>query len=231
MNQTIRGAFKYQGQKCSATSRVYVPESVWPEFKDKIVEKTKLLKVGNPEQYDNFVSPVIHEASFDRLASVIKKAKSDSSVELLVGGKASKEDGYYIHPTLYQVSDPQHELMRHELFGPLAAIYVYPDSEWEEIIKTVDSTSEYGLTGSVFGRDQAALAYAEKNLSNAAGNFYINVKATGAMIGQQPFGGTRGSGTNDKVGSVNVVSRFVSVRTISENFGTLAQVEYPSNEV
>ncbi|CAI7596492.1 unnamed protein product [Penicillium crustosum] len=231
VNQTIRGAFEYQGQKCSATSRVYVPESVWPEFKDKIVEKTKLLKVGNPEQYDNFVNPVIHEASFDRLASVIEKAKSDSSVNLLVGGKASKEDGYYIHPTLYQVSDPQHELMRRELFGPLAAIYVYPDSEWEEVIKTVDSTSEYGLTGSVFGRDQAALAYAEKHLSNAAGNFYINVKATGAMIGQQPFGGTRGSGTNDKVGSVNVVSRFVSVRTISENFGSLSQVEYPSNEV
>lgn len=231
VNQTIRGAFEYQGQKCSATSRVYVPESVWPEFKHKIVEKTKLLKVGNPEQYDNFVNPVIHEASFDRLASVIEKAKSDSSVDLLVGGKASKEDGYYIHPTLYQVSDPQHELMRRELFGPLAAIYVYPDSEWEGIINTVDSTSEYGLTGSVFGRDQAALAYAEKHLSNAAGNFYINVKATGAMIGQQPFGGTRGSGTNDKVGSVNVVSRFVSVRTISENFGTLSQVEYPSNEV
>lgn len=231
VNQTIRAAFEYQGQKCSAASRVYVPESVWPEFKEKIVERTANLKVGNPEEYDNFVNSVIHEGSFDKLNSVIQSAKSDSKIELLVGGKASKEEGYYVYPTLYQVYNPKHELMQRELFGPITAIYVYPDNEWEAVIKGVDSTSEYGLTGSVFAQDQAALAYAEKHLSNAAGNFYINVKCTGAVIGQQPFGGTRGSGTNDKVGSMNVVSRFTSVRTISENFGFLDEVGYPSNEV
>lgn len=231
VNQTIRGAFEYQGQKCSATSRVYVPESIWSEFKKKIVERTAKLKVGNPEKYDNFVNSVIHETSFNKLSSVIENAKSDTEVKLLVGGKASKEEGYYVHPTLYQVADPKHDLMVEELFGPIAAIYVYPDNDWERVIKDVDSTSEYGLTGSVFAQDQSALAYAEKHLRNAAGNFYINVKATGAVIGHQPFGGTRGSGTNDKVGSMNVVSRFTSVRTISENFGSLDEVEYPSNEI
>lgn len=231
VNQTIRGAFEYQGQKCSATSRIYVPESAWPEFKSKIVERTKELKVGKPEQYDNFINPVIHEEAFDRLAAVIDKAKSDPKLTLLVGGQASKEEGYYVHPTLYRTLDPQHEIMKRELFGPVAAIYVYPDGEWEKIIETVDSTSEYALTGSVFGRDPEALSYAEKKLRHSAGNFYINVKSTGAVIGQQPFGGSRGSGTNDKIGTVNAISRFVSVRTISENFGSLKEIQYPSNIV
>ncbi|OJJ01687.1 hypothetical protein ASPVEDRAFT_886979 [Aspergillus versicolor CBS 583.65] len=231
VNHTIRGAFEYQGQKCSATSRVYVPQSMWPDFREKIVSRIKELKVGSPEQYDNFVNSVIHEASFDKLAGVLSQAESDPGLTLLVGGQASKKDGYFVHPTLYQVSDPHHELMHRELFGPIAMIYVYPDAEWEQIVQTVDQTSEYGLTGSVFGRDQAAIEYAERGLRNAAGNLYINVKCTGSMIGQQPFGGSRASGTNDKVGSVNVISRFVSVRTITDSSRTLEEVVYPSNEI
>lgn len=231
VNHTIRGVFEYQGQKCSAASRVYVPQSMWPAFREKIVSRTRELKVGSPEQYENFVNSVIHEVSFDKLAGVLSRAESDPNLTLLVGGEASKKNGYFVHPTLYQVSDPHHELMQRELFGPIAGVYVYPDAEWEQIVKTVDETSEYGLTGSVFGRDQGAIEYAERGLRNAAGNLYINVKCTGSMIGQQPFGGSRASGTNDKVGSVNVISRFASVRTITDSSRTLGEVLYPSNEV
>ncbi|KAL5319336.1 hypothetical protein ACEPPN_012387 [Leptodophora sp. 'Broadleaf-Isolate-01'] len=231
VNSTIRGAFEFQGQKCSATSRVYVPESIWPEFKDDLLKKTESISVGPPEQFENFLNPVIHEQAFDRLASFIEVAKKDPKLTLLAGGKADKSVGYYIYPTIYQTSDPQHEIMKEELFGPLFAIYVYPDSEWANIPKLIDTTTRYALTGSIFARDVEAIAFAEKELRHSAGNFYINTKSSGSVVGQQPFGGMRGSGTNDKVGSVNVLSRFVSVRAIKEDFEGTKDFRYPSNEV
>ncbi|OWP01870.1 delta-1-pyrroline-5-carboxylate dehydrogenase [Marssonina coronariae] len=231
VNSTIRGAFEFQGQKCSATSRVYVPESIWPEFKKDLLEKTASIKVGSPEQYDNFINSVIHEEAFNRLSSFIESARDDPKLTLLAGGKAERDVGFFIHPTIYQTSDPQHEIMKKELFGPLFAVYVYPDSEWRSIPKLIDSTTRYALTGSVFARDVDALAFAEKELRHSAGNFYINTKSSGSVVGQQPFGGMRGSGTNDKVGSVNVLSRFVSVRAIKEDFEGTPEFKYPSNEV
>jgi 1-pyrroline-5-carboxylate dehydrogenase len=231
VNNTIRGAFEYQGQKCSAASRIYVPESLWPAFKASIVEKTEVIKVGRPEEYENFVNAVIHEEAFNRLEEVIENAKRDEQLELLVGGKVSKKEGYFVWPTIYKTSNPQHEIMKRELFGPICAIYVFPDSEWHETLKLVDGTSKYGLTGSVFARDQTAIREAEAALRHSAGNFYINTKSTGSVVAQQPFGGGRGSGTNDKVGSVNALLRFTSIRSIKEDFVGATEVTYPSNEV
>lgn len=231
VNCTIRGAFEFQGQKCSATSRVYVPESIWPTFKDDLLRKVDSIKVGSPEKYENYINPVIHEQSFDKLAGVIEKAKSDPKLTLLAGGKASKDIGFYVHPTIYETSDPLHEIMKKEYFGPLCAIYVYPDAEWENMPKLIDTTASYALTGSVFARDSTALRFAENGLRHSAGNFYINAKSTGSVVGQQPFGGMRGSGTNDKVGSVNALSRFTNVRAIKEDFEGTKDFKYPSNEV
>ncbi|KZF21337.1 delta-1-pyrroline-5-carboxylate dehydrogenase 1 [Xylona heveae TC161] len=228
---TVRGGFEYQGQKCSAPSRVYVAESIWPTFKEKLLAETAKVKTGAPEEYDNFVNAVIHEASFDKLNAVIEKAKSDDKVTLLAGGKASKEKGYFVEPTIYQTSDPQHELMTRELFGPILTIYVYPDAEWAETIKLVDNTTSYGLAGSVFAQDQVAIHQAEVGLKHSAGNFYINTKSTGSVVAQQPFGGNRGSGTNDKVGSVNLLTRFASVRSVKDDYAPLKGFKYPSNEV
>ncbi|KAF2993839.1 1-pyrroline-5-carboxylate dehydrogenase [Neopestalotiopsis sp. 37M] len=230
VNCTIRSAFEFQGQKCSAGSRLYVPESIWPAFKENLLAKMETIKVGSPEDVTNFVNPVIHEKSFDKLVAVIEKAKTDSKLTLLCGGKASKETGYFVHPTIYQTSDPHHEIMQKELFGPLLAVYVYPDSEWANIPRVIDATAPYALTGSIFACDAAAIRFAEDELRNSAGNFYINTKSTGSVVGQQPFGGMRGSGTNDKVGSVNVLSRFTSVRAIKEDFEGTPDFKYPSNE-
>jgi 1-pyrroline-5-carboxylate dehydrogenase len=227
---TVRGAFEYQGQKCSATSRAYVPKSIWESFKKRLIEETEKLKVGPPESFDNFVGPVIHEASFDKLASTIDEANSDSKVELLTGGKYDKSVGYFIHPTIYEVKDAKHPLLRRELFGPVLAIYVYDDKDYGPICGTIDETSEYGLTGSVFARDREAIRYAEERLRNSAGNFYINCKSTGAVVAQQPFGGGRASGTNDKAGSITLLSRFVSMRSIKEDFVGAYEVLYPSND-
>jgi len=231
VNNTIRGAFEYQGQKCSATSRIYVAESVWPEFRDSLIEKTKTIKVGNPENFENYVNAVIHEASFDKLANILQQAKSDPSLQVLVGGDCSKDVGYFVQPTVIQTTDPAHDFMKRELFGPILTVYVFPDAEWTETLKLVDSTAKYGLTGSVFAQDQAAIYEAEKELQHAAGNFYINTKSTGSVVAQQPFGGMRGSGTNDKVGTLNILSRFCSVRAIKEDFSRLDGFTYPSNEV
>lgn len=231
VNSTIRGAFEFQGQKCSATSRVYVPESIWPEFKRDLLAKTESINVGPPEEFRNFVNPVIHEQAFDKLDSFIESAKNDPKLTLLAGGKTDKDVGFYVHPTIYQTSDPQHEIMKKELFGPLFAVYVYPDSEWVNMARLIDSTTRYALTGSVFARDVEAIAFAERELRYSAGNFYINTKSSGSVVGQQPFGGMRGSGTNDKVGSVNVLSRFVSVRAIKEDFEGTKDFRYPSNEI
>ncbi|KAK4148535.1 Aldehyde/histidinol dehydrogenase [Chaetomidium leptoderma] len=234
--QTVRGAFEYQGQKCSATSRVYVPASVWPQFKARMVEETEKLAVGNPWDHKNFVGPVIHEASFKKLSGAIDDAKNDKDLELLTGGTYDKSKGYFVQPTIYRAKTPDHKLFSTELFGPVLTVYVYDDSKdpvgaFAQACELVDTANEYGLTGSVFAADRAAVRFAEEKLRNAAGNFYINCKSTGAVVGQQPFGGSRASGTNDKAGSINIMSRFVSMRSIKEEFNATTQVEYPSNEV
>lgn len=234
--QTVRGAFEYQGQKCSATSRAYVPKSVWPRFKTILTKETAALKVGSPTDHQNFVGPVIHAGSFKKLSGVIDDAKNDSELELLVGGKHDNSTGYYIYPTIYQTTNPQHKLLSKELFGPILTVYVYEDTAspveaFSSVCELINSTSEYGLTGSVFASDRAAVRFAEDALRNSAGNFYINCKSTGAVVGQQPFGGARASGTNDKAGSMNLLSRFVSARSIKEEFNPTLKVEYPSNEV
>jgi 1-pyrroline-5-carboxylate dehydrogenase len=233
--QTVRGAFEYQGQKCSATSRAYIPKSIWPQFKERLVAETKALSTGVPTEYKNFVGPVIHEASFKKLSGVIDAAKNDSELELVVGGKHDNSTGYYIDPTIYATSNPEHKLLSTELFGPVLTIYVYddttsPETAFSEACALVDRTSAYGLTGSVFATDRAAIRLAEEALRNAAGNFYINCKSTGAVVGQQPFGGARASGTNDKAGSPNLLTRFVSMRSIKEEFNPTLKVAYPSNE-
>lgn len=232
--QTVRGAFEFQGQKCSATSRLYVAKSVWPAFREKLVAEVSKLKVGAPWEAGNFVGPVIHEASFKKLTGAIDAAKQDSELELVVGGKYDGAKGYYVHPTVYQTSNPAHPYLSQEFFGPILTAYVWDDSAPDGFAKAcalVDATSEYGLTGSVFAADRAAVRQAEDALRNAAGNFYINCKSTGAVVGQQPFGGARASGTNDKAGSPAIVGRFVSMRTMKEEFAATTKVEYPSNEV
>jgi 1-pyrroline-5-carboxylate dehydrogenase len=231
---TIRGAFEYQGQKCSACSRAYVPASMWTEFKSQIISETEKLKVGPPEDFGNFIGAVIHEASFKKLSKVIDEAKNDKDLELITGGKYDGSKGYFIHPTIYVAKTSSHPNLSTEFFGPILTIYVYDDSSptaFEDICKTVDQTSEYGLTGSVFAIDRAAVRYAEEALRNSAGNFYINCKSTGAVVGQQPFGGGRASGTNDKAGSANLLSRFVSLRSIKEEFLSTGSVTYPSNDI
>ncbi|KAI1630254.1 mitochondrial delta-1-pyrroline-5-carboxylate dehydrogenase [Exophiala viscosa] len=232
--QTVRGAFEYQGQKCSATSRVYVPSSIWSDFKTKLVSETENLKVGPPEEFGNFIGPVIHEASFKKLSGAIDAAKDDSTLELLTGGKYDDSKGYFIHPTIYLAKDPTHKYFSQEFFGPILTVHVYDDSKpdaFEQICKVVDSTSDYGLTGAVFAQDRAAIRYAEEALRNAAGNYYINCKSTGAVVGQQPFGGARASGTNDKAGSAAILSRFVSMRSLKEETLPISKTEYPSNDV
>jgi 1-pyrroline-5-carboxylate dehydrogenase len=233
--QTVRGAFEYQGQKCSAASRAYVPKSMWPQFKDRLVSETEGLSVGPPTDLKNFIGPVIHAGSFKKLSGVIDTAKEDKELELLVGGKYDDSKGFFIHPTVYVTTNPKHHLLSTELFGPVLCIYVYDDassvSAFTEVCTLIDSTSEYALTGSIFATDRAAIRYAEDALRNAAGNFYINCKSTGAVVGQQPFGGARASGTNDKAGSMNLLGRFVSTRSIKEEFNPTLKVGYPSNEI
>ena len=233
---TVRGAFEYQGQKCSATSRAYFPASSWERAKRLLVEETAKLKVGSPEHFDNFIGPIIHQQSFDKLSRVIDASNNDSELELLVGGTYDGREGYYIHPTIYQTKNPLHKNMSEEFFGPILTIHVYDDSQDQEaafrdICSTIDTTSGYGLTGAVFAQDRYALRFAEEALRNAAGNFYLNCKSTGAVVGQQPFGGARASGTNDKAGSASLLSRFVSMRAIKEDFLGSDEVSYPSNHV
>lgn len=232
--QTIRGAFEYQGQKCSACSRVYVPASKAEEFKNKLVAEAEKLNIGPPEEFGNFIGPVIHEASFKKLAGVIDAAKDDKDLKLLTGGRHDNSTGWFVHPTIYETTNPRHANMTTEFFGPILTLYVYDDSgpsAFEEVCKLADTTGEYALTGAVFAQDRAALRYAEEALRNSAGNFYINGKCTGAVVGQQAFGGARASGTNDKAGSASLLSRFVSMRAIKEDLLPIDQVVYPSNDV
>jgi len=222
-----RGAFEYQGQKCSAASRVYLPKSRWEEIKDLLIADVKSFKMGTPEDMGNFITAVIHENSFDKLAKYIDRAKEDADAEIVVGGNYDKSKGYFIEPTVILTSNPNYSTMCTELFGPVVTIYLYEDDQWEETLKVIDQTGIYALTGAVLSRDRYAATQATKALQNAAGNFYINDKPTGAVVGQQPFGGARGSGTNDKAGSVLNLYRWVSPRVIKETFVTPEDYRYP----
>lgn len=222
-----RGAFEYQGQKCSAASRAYIPASIWGAVKERVVSDIKSFKMGSPEDTTNFVSAVITETSFDKLAKAIDDAKASSEAEVIVGGGYDKSKGWFIEPTIIVTTNPKYDTMSTELFGPVLTIYVYKDAKWEESLKLVDETSIYALTGAIFSQDRYAIDFAAKALVNAAGNFYINDKPTGAVVGQQPFGGARASGTNDKAGSILNLLRWVSPRTIKETFIPATDYRYP----
>ena len=223
----VRGAFEFQGQKCSAASRAYIPKSLWPAVKEQVVKDVKSFKMGSPEDMSNFITAVIHEGSFDKLASYIDKAKAANDVDILVGGNYDKSKGYFIEPTVLVTTNPKYETMCTELFGPVITIYVYEDDAYSETLKLVDQTSEYALTGAVLSTDRYAIEEASKALQNSAGNFYVNDKPTGAVVGQQPFGGARASGTNDKAGSAQNLLRWVSPRLIKETFVTPTDYRYP----
>lgn len=222
-----RGAFEYQGQKCSAASRAYIAKSIWPEVKDLLIADLKSMKMGSPEDMGNFISAVITEGSFDKLAKYIDAAKNATDAEIIAGGGYDKSKGYFIEPTVIVTTSPKYDTMCEELFGPVLTIHVYDDAKWEETLKLVDETSPYALTGAIFSQDRYAIEQAAKALENAAGNFYINDKPTGAVVGQQPFGGARASGTNDKAGSILNLLRWVSPRTIKETFVTPTDYRYP----
>jgi 1-pyrroline-5-carboxylate dehydrogenase len=222
-----RGAFEYQGQKCSAASRAYIPASLWNDVKNFVIEDVKSFKMGSTEDMSNFMSAVISESSFDKLAKAIDDAKASSEAEIVVGGGYDKSKGWFIEPTVIVTTNPMYDTMERELFGPVLTVYVYEDDKWEDSLKLVDSTSEYALTGAIFSGCRYAIETATKALENAAGNFYINDKPTGAVVGQQPFGGARGSGTNDKAGSMINLLRWVSPRTIKETFVPDTDYRYP----
>jgi len=222
-----RGAFEYQGQKCSAASRAYIPSNLWKDVKAKLVEQINDFKMGTVEDFSNFINAVIDERSFDKLATYIDQAKKDSDAEIIVGGGHSKEEGYFIEPTVIVTSNPKYKTMCEELFGPVLTIYVYKPEEWAATLQLVDTTSPYALTGAVFSQCRYALQEANTALKHAAGNFYINDKPTGAVVGQQPFGGARASGTNDKAGSKHNLLRWVSMRTIKETFVSPTDYKYP----
>ena len=223
----VRGAFELQGQKCSAASRAYIPKSIWPEVKKLVVEDVNSMKMGSPEEMSNFITAVIHEGSFDKLASYIDQAKADKDVDILVGGGYDKSKGYFIEPTVLVTTNPKYETMCTELFGPVITIYVYEDDAYSETLKLVDETSDYALTGAILATNRYAITEATKALQNSAGNFYINDKPTGAVVGMQPFGGARASGTNDKAGSAQNLLRWVSPRLIKETFVTPTDYRYP----
>lgn len=222
-----RGAFEYQGQKCSAASRAYIPVSLWKKVEKHLVDDIKSFKMGSPEDFGNFINAVIDEKAFDKITAYIEKAKTDKTVKIIAGGKHSKKKGYFIEPTVILAQDPKYVTMCEELFGPVLTIYVYQDESYSDTLKLVDTSSAYALTGSIFSNDRYATQEAVDALRNAAGNFYINDKPTGAVVGQQPFGGARASGTNDKAGSVLNLYRWLSPRTIKENFVPPSDYRYP----
>ena len=223
----VRGAFEYQGQKCSALSRTYIPEGMWPEVKERLENMVKGIKMGPPEDFNNFFNAVIDEASFDKIAGFIDRAKDDADAEVIIGGGHDKSVGFFIEPTVILAKDPKYITMEEELFGPVLTIYVYADEKVPETVELLNETSIYALTGAIFAQDRYAIEWLTKKLSNAAGNFYINDKPTGAVVGQQPFGGARGSGTNDKAGSMINLLRWVSPRTIKEAFVPPKDYRYP----
>ena len=221
----VRGGFEYQGQKCSAASRIYVPRSLWPEVRDRVVAMMRDMQMGDVRDFRNFVGAVIDRNAFTRIRGYIRHAQR--TARIIQGGGTSDRTGYFIEPTLVQTADPGHKLMREEIFGPVVTAYVYPDRQWTATLELIDSTSPYALTGAVFARDRAAVAQASTRLRHAAGNFYINDKPTGAVVGQQPFGGARASGTNDKAGSKLNLLRWLSPRVIKETFVSPVDYTYP----
>lgn len=223
----VRGAFEYQGQKCSAVSRAYVPASLWPEVESRLVEETKALTMGPPTDFRNFMAAVIDESSFDKMMGYIEDARQSDDAEILVGGKGDKSSGYFIEPTVIRATDPRYKSMQEEIFGPVLTLYVYEDEALDEALELCDTTSPYGLTGAIFARDREAVVKMAAALRHAAGNFYINDKPTGAVVSQQPFGGARASGTNDKAGSYLNLLRWVSQRSVKENFVPPRAVAYP----
>ena len=223
----VRGAFEYQGQKCSAASRAYVPDNLWPAVRTNMIADLKSMKMGGTEDFSNFINAVIDERSFDKISGYISRAKSDDRVEIIAGGNCDKTVGYFVEPTVLQTTDPQYATLCEEIFGPVLTVYVYPADDFEAALALVDGTSPYALTGAVFAQDRYAIELATKHLTNSAGNFYINDKPTGAVVGQQPFGGARASGTNDKAGSVLNLLRWVSPRTIKETFVSPKDYRYP----
>lgn len=222
-----RGSFEYQGQKCSAASRAYVPQSLWADVKKYLLEDIKSFKMGAPDDFTNFINAVIDEKAFDSISNYIDNAKKDESVEIIAGGNYDKSKGYFIEPTVILTKNPASTTMCEEIFGPVLTIYVYEDEKFEETLEILDSTSPYALTGAIFAKDRNAVILATNKLRHAAGNFYINDKPTGAVVGQQPFGGARASGTNDKAGSVLNLYRWVSPRTIKETFVPARDYRYP----
>jgi len=223
----VRGAFEYQGQKCSAASRAYVPESIWPKVRERVLGLLADARVGDPADFRNFMGAVIDKKSFDKIKGYIDRAKRDAKAKILFGGECDDADGYFVHPTVIQVEDPEYRTMCEEIFGPVLSLYVYPDKQWKETLALVDRTSPYALTGAVFAQDRAALAEADAALRYSAGNFYRNDKPTGAVVGQQPFGGGRASGTNDKAGSLLNLIRWTSARAVKENFVPPRDPWYP----
>ncbi|HAH25198.1 MAG TPA: 1-pyrroline-5-carboxylate dehydrogenase [Prolixibacteraceae bacterium] len=224
----IRGSFEYQGQKCSAASRAYVPRSIWNDVSNRLGKELATVKMGPPEDFTNFVNAVIDESSFDKLAGFIEKARKDADAEVLFGGKCDKSVGYFIEPTIILAKKVDYVTMVEELFGPVLTVFVYEDKDLEQTLDALDQTSIYALTGAIFSQDRYNIEHLTKRLENAAGNFYINDKPTGAVVGQQPFGGARGSGTNDKAGSVFNFLRWTSIRTIKETFVSPVNYMYPS---
>lgn len=223
----VRGGYEFQGQKCSAASRIYIPESLWPAVKEMTLDMMSRIRVGDPADFRNFMGAVIDKRAFDKISGYIKHAQQADNVEIIAGGGFDDSEGYFIEPTLIEAKDPSYRLMCEEIFGPVVTLHVYKDSEWAETLKVVDRTTPYALTGAVFANDRAALVEADRALRNAAGNYYINDKPTGAVVGQQPFGGGRASGTNDKAGSIVNLLRWISPRTIKETFAPARAFEYP----
>jgi len=223
----VRGAYEYQGQKCSAASRAYVPSNLWPQVKERLLGLISDIRMGDVADFRNFMGAVIDQKAFDRIREYIDRAKEDSGVKLLAGGGCKGDTGYFIEPTLLQAEDPKYRTMCEEIFGPVLSLHVYPENRWTETLTLVDQTSPYSLTGAVFAQDRRALVEADHALRHAAGNYYINDKPTGAVVGQQPFGGARASGTNDKAGSVLNLVRWVSPRSIKENFNPPKDYKYP----
>ena len=222
-----RGGYEFQGQKCSAASRIYLPASIADKIISGVVENIKSFSIGSPEDMNNFITAVIHENSFDKLVRYIEQAKTDKEVEVLVGGTYDKSKGYFVHPTLLKTTNPHYTTMETELFGPVVTVYVYEDKEWESTLDLVNTTSDYGLTGAIISQDRHFIEYASGKLRHAAGNFYINDKPSGAVVGQQPFGGSRASGTNDKAGSALNLLRWVSPRLIKETLVPAKDYRYP----
>jgi 1-pyrroline-5-carboxylate dehydrogenase len=222
-----RGAFEFQGQKCSAASRAYIPQDMWPEVKKTVVEQVSDFKMGTPEDTSNFITAVIDEKAFDKITGYIDFAKNTDNAEIVIGGNYDKSEGYFIEPTVILTTDPQFKTMVEEIFGPVMTIYLYDGEKYEETMELLDGSSDYALTGSIISKDRYAINKAIDMLENTAGNFYINDKPTGAVVGQQPFGGARGSGTNDKAGAKLNLLRWVSARTIKETFVPATDYKYP----